>query len=81
MLLNETSATRAYDDEPLEIDARTLCSTRIKRGCQIDPRGHPTLRLRGCGRTEGELDFSDTRWTDERDGLASDKPPANHTIQ
>jgi len=76
----ETSATRAHDDEPLEIDARTLCRTRIERGRRIDPRGHPTLRLRGRGRTEGELELSNTRWTDERDGLAGDETATNDTI-
>src|SRR5205814_542203 len=78
---DETRAARAHHDEPLEIDARTLPGKRIERRRRIDPGRHPTLRLRGGGRTEGELELSNTRRTDERDGLARDKPAANDTIE
>src|SRR5687768_14389427 len=43
----DTRATRAHDDEPLEIDVRTLAGNRVERRRRIDPCGHPTLPLRG----------------------------------
>ena len=77
----ETRAARAHHDEPLKIDVRTLCGKRIERSRRIDPGGHPALRLRGGGRTEGELELSNARRADEGDGLAGNKPAPNDTIQ
>jgi hypothetical protein len=37
--------------------------------------------LRGGGRAEGELQLSNAWWTDERDGLTSDKPAPDHAIE
>jgi len=77
----ETRAARADHDEPLEIHARTLRGKRIERRRRVDPGSHPALRLRGGGRTQGELELSNAWWTDERDGLTGDEPATNHTIQ
>ena len=77
----ETRPARTHDDEPLEVHVRTPRGKRIERGRRIDPSDHPTLRLRRGGRAESELELSNARWTNERDGLAGDKPAANHTIE
>lgn len=77
----DTRAPRAYDNEPLEINARALRGERIERRRRIDPGGHPTLRLCGCGRPEGELKLANARWTDERDGLAGDEAAADDAIE
>jgi len=71
----ESRAARANDDEAVEIHIRTLRGERIERRRRIDPGDHPALRLRGGGRTKGELELAHARRTDERDRLAGDKPP------
>ena len=77
----ETRTARADHDEPLEIHLRTLRGKRIERRRRVDPGSHPAQRLRGGGRTKGELELSNARWTDERDGLAGNETAPNNTIQ
>jgi len=77
----EIGTARTDDDKTLEIHVRALRGERIERRGRIDPGGHPTLCLRGGGRSKREPELSNTRWTDECDGLPRDKPSANHTIE
>jgi len=77
----DTCPPRAHDDKPVKIDIRTLCGERIERRRGIYPGRHPTLRLRGGGRTERELKLSNAGWADERDGLAGDETAANDSIE